>query len=101
MRARTELHKILCGTLGSKNCYFQPPETVKMKYPCIVYSTDRINNTFADDYPYINKKRYSVTVIDPDPDSDIPNQVAQIPSCQFDRFYISDNLNHFVFTLYF
>ena len=34
---RNDLQKLLVEVLGSKNVYFQPPESVKMKYPAIVY----------------------------------------------------------------
>ena len=37
MKTRYELHEFLCEILGSRNVYFQPPESVKMKYPAIVY----------------------------------------------------------------
>jgi hypothetical protein len=29
------------------------------------------------------------------------DDILALPYCQFDRSYVSDNLNHFVFTLYF
>ena len=32
MDRRLKLHEELCDILGSRNVYFQPPETVKMKY---------------------------------------------------------------------
>lgn len=72
-----------------------------MEYPCIRYSLDDMNTTFANNTPYTNKKRYSVTVIDRDPDSNIPDTVAELPMCVFDRFFTADNLNHVVFKLFF
>ncbi len=38
----------LVSLLGSDNVYFQPPPTVKMQYPCIVYKRDYLNTEFAD-----------------------------------------------------
>jgi len=49
----------------------------------------------------MNKKRYKVTVIDPDPDSLIPDKVASLPSAVFNRFFAANNLNHDVYNLYF
>lgn len=72
-----------------------------MPYPCIVYQMDKAQTKFADNNPYRYAKRYQVTVIDRDPDSTIPDKVAALPACTFDRFFVTDNLNHFVFTLYF
>lgn len=87
--------------LGSSNVYFQPPESVKMHYPAIVYSLDDITNTFADDIPYFSAKRYKVTIIDRDPDSFLPDLMNALPFCTFDRMYTSDGLNHWAFSLYF
>lgn len=101
MAPRLELHSILVDILGSKNVYFQPPPTLKMSYPCIVYKRDYSDTSFADDKPYIQVKRYQLTVIDRDPDSEIPDKVAKLPKCAFDRFYTADNLNHDVFKLFF
>ena len=53
MRDRIGLHEILCETLGSKNVYFQPPESVKMNYPAIVYSRSDIENDHANNQVYI------------------------------------------------
>lgn len=101
MANRILLHEKLCGILGSRNAYFQPPETVKMNYPAIVYGLDGIENTFADDGVYLSQRKYSITVIDKNPDSSIVNQVAVLPTCRFNRHYEKDNLNHDVFTLFF
>ena len=101
MNRRLELSALLRDTLSSDNVYFQPPETVKMKYPAIVYSLDNIQNIHADDGVYLSHRRYSVTLIDKNPDSPTVERLSALPMCQFNRHYTSDNLNHFVFTLYF
>lgn len=101
MDQRLELQDILVDLLGSPNVYFQPPPSVMMKYPCIIYNRDSERTSFANNLPYKYKKRYKVTVVDIDPDSDIPSKVAALPMCTFDRFYTADNLNHDVYNLYF
>lgn len=101
MNRREELHEILCEVLGSRNVYFQPPESIKMKYPAIVYSRDDIDNSFANDSVYMQSFAYSVTVIDSDPDSEIVAKVSRLPRCQYDRHYKADNLNHDMFTIYY
>lgn len=83
------------------NVYFQPPANVQMKYPCIVYRRDFSDTRFADNAPYNNTTRYSVTVIDRDPDSGIPVKVQALPLCSYDRGFVADGLNHDVFRLYF
>lgn len=81
--------------------YFQPPSTIRMKYPCIVYNLERMDINYADNLPYKNKKRYSVTVIDKNPDSEIPEVVAKLPLVSSNRVFTNDNLYHYVFQLYF
>lgn len=101
MGQRLDLHKILVDILGSSNVYFQPPETLKMQYPCIVYERGSGDTIFADNISYRFVKRYQVTVIDRDPDSLIPDKVAELPMCTYDRHYTVENLNHDIFNLYF
>lgn len=102
MGRRLDLHERLCTILGTSNVYFQPPETVKMQYPAIVYNLRDINRVHADDTGYIDHDEYTLTVIDRDPDSIIPrNVLSGFSLCRFDRWYASDNLNHFVIDLYY
>ena len=101
MASRLDLHEILCNILGSRNVYFQPPESIKLKYDCIIYSRKNINNVFADNSVYRQHDLYEVIIIYEDPDSDIPRKLSLLPMCSFDRHYTSDNLNHDVFTLYY
>lgn len=98
---RIQLHEVLCNILGARNVYFQPPESIRMNYPAVVYSLDNIENTYANGGVYLSARRYSVTVIDDDPDSSIAEKFSELPLCRFNRCYISDNLNHYVFELYF
>lgn len=73
-----------------------------MVYPCIVYSLNKIDTDHADNLTYRATKQYSVTVIDKDPDSSIPDSILRcLPMCSFERFYPADNLNHWVFNLFY
>lgn len=101
MGQRLDLHKILVQILGSTNVYFQPPATVSMNYPAIVYKREAIDIVHADNHPYQKQKRYLVTVIDRNPDSDIPDKVAELRTARHERSYTSNNLNHDVFSIYF
>lgn len=100
-KPRIELQALLEKLLGSRNVYFQPPESVKLKYPCIVYERSGILTDLADNRIYCSRKRYAVTVIDKDPDSKIPDKLQDLDYCDFDRHFTADNLNHDIFTLYF
>lgn len=101
MGTRLELHEVLCNIIGSRNVYYQPPESIKMNYPAIVYSRNDISKKHGDDIPYMQSVSYQVTVIDKDPDSTIVSDIAKLPYCRFNRHFTSDNLNHDVFTLYY
>lgn len=101
MGQRSDLHEILKDLLGSNAVYFQPPESIKMTYPCIKYERDKIDPKFADDKPYSLETRYQVIVIDRDPDSLIPAKVAALPKCSHQRFYVANQLNHDVFNIFF
>jgi hypothetical protein len=101
MGKRLDLQALLVDLLGTSNVYFQPPPTLSMLYPCIVYKRDNARTIYAGDKPYRNTKRYQVIVIDSNPDSDIPDKIAALPMCSFDRFYPAANLNHDVFNLFF
>jgi hypothetical protein len=101
MGTRLELQSLLETNLGTRNVYFQPPETLKMEYPCIVYKRDYAVTEFADNKPYTHTKRYSVTVIDRNPDSLIPDKIAALPMCLFVRHMTVNNLNHDIYNIYF
>jgi len=101
MGLRRDLQDLLVEILDSDNVYFQPPNNVIIKYPCIVYNRELIVPTWAENKPYSLDNRYLVTVIDRDPESEIPDKIAALPKCVHDRFFTADNLNHNVFKLFF
>lgn len=101
-RSRQQLSEILNRIMGTtKRVYFQPPASIKMIYPCIVYSLDDVDAEFANNLPYALTKKYTVMVITKDPDTDLPMKVAQLPMCTMSRAYTADNLYHYVFDLYY
>lgn len=96
---RSQLQAVLEAI--TSNVYFQPPPSLAMVYPCIVYNRDFANTQFADNLPYRRKKRYQVTIIDQNPDSVIPDKVADLPMCLFERHFTAGNLHHDVYNIYF
>lgn len=101
MAPRLNLQTLLEEVLESDNVYFQPPSNLQMSYPCIVYAHDNAKTEFAGNSPYSRAKRYQVTVIDRNPDTLIPDDVAQLPLSNLNRVFTRDNLHHYVFNLYF
>ncbi len=99
---RLKLHEKLCEILGSRNVYYQPPESVKMQYPCIVYHRDTTRKFNADNRRYLSKDAYEVTFICKDPDSDIPDKIEEeLSMIRRQTRYTADGLYHDPFYLYF
>lgn len=99
MASRLDLQTKLESILGSRNVYFQPPASVQMSYPAIVYSRKSIDARFADDRVYLKLPFYELTLIDRNPDSKFIDLIMELPYCKYDRPYKADNLNHDVFTI--
>ncbi len=99
---RAELGDMLKEILGSSNVYFEPPESVKLDYPCIVYERSAGDTIFANNKPYRFKVRYTVTAISRKADNPVIGKLAMsLPSIQYDRHFVSDNLHHDVFEVYY
>ena len=101
MADRLELQSLLEKLLGSKNVYYQPPESIKMKYQAIKYSKKKIKSTHANDGKYSMKDCYQLMVIAKLPDNPVIKKLLELPYCSYDRYYVADNLNHDVLTIYY
>lgn len=101
MDRRQELHQILVSILESNNVYFQPPESVKLNYPCIIYDRSDIDQKYADNRTYISMARYSVMLITRSPESELVEAILELPLCSYDRHYEADSLSHDTFTLFY
>lgn len=102
MNKRVELHGKLKKLIGSSNVYFQPPESVKLSYPCVIYSIGEGNAMHADSvlYNYVNS--YELLFIFKSPNVNIIEQVlTTLPMCKMTRAYVTDNLNHYAFRVYY
>lgn len=101
MANRADLHNQLVGALGSNNVYFQPPQSVMLKYPCIVYSRTGYDIKFAEDENYITRKQYTLTLIYKDPDSDLPDKLLKLRGINHTNHSVVDNLYHDYFRIYY
>lgn len=101
------LHDLLSNVLKevndkyAKNCYYEPPSNIKIKYPCIIYHLSNDQNRFADNIIHKRYKRYTVTIIDTNPDSKIPDKLQEIPYCSLDRVFSSSGLTNFIYNLFY
>ena len=99
MKKREDLHRVLKSYCP--NVYYQPPETFKIKYPCIIYSRDNLQVQRADNRPYILECAYSMRYISEEPDDPVIFELALLPFCRHSRHYVADNLHHDAFTIYY
>lgn len=82
--------------------YYQPPRSVSLEFPCIVYTRDKINTEKADNKNYKIDHGYTLTVISELPDEGIAEQLLEkFENISFDRTFITENLYHDVLTLYY
>ena len=87
MNNRIELHNILVELLGNNHVYYQPPENLKMEYPCIRYSKSNITSRHADNIKYVNKNRYEIMIIDKHPDNAVIEKILELPLSSYIRLY--------------
>lgn len=109
MGTRLELHDEFKSLLGTSNkrgnearCYFQPPESEKLSYPCFVYSRAKPDNIRADNLIYRKVHRYNVTYLTHDPDDPLIEQIEDhFSMCQLIRWNAVNGLNHYHYDLYY
>ena len=95
-----ELQAMFQELLGSRNVYYNPPESVKMSYDAIVFNRSDIQNRFANNSVYIQSHLYEVTTITYDPDAPIIEKISKLPGCSFVTSYVANNLYHNRFTIH-
>lgn len=100
MRTRTELQDYLENLLGSRNVYYQPPASLQMRYPAIVYKRNPARNRHSEDNVYLQNDSYELTVISRDPDIPVVVELSRLPLCRWDARYVGENLYHDRFTLF-
>lgn len=101
MDRRLALQKIFERILGCRNVYFQPPESFKMQYPCIVYELKGYAPFHANNKKHRMVPRYQVMLITADPDNDILDKILELPMTSLETPYTASNLYHYPITLYY
>lgn len=103
MATRLQLHEELKNLLGTSYVYYQPPESMKLKYPCFVYNNNAGAQDYADNRTYRYEARYSITYITREPDNlpFIKKVINNFEMISHDRSFVSDNLYHEVFDLFY
>ena len=99
MAPRLELQSLLEEL--TDHVYFQPPANVQIQFPCIIYSRDGTSTDHANNGLYRHAKRYQITVIDRNPDTELADKIEALRYASFERAFPADDLNHYVFSLFF
>ncbi len=102
MDRRLELSKKLKQIIGNDNVYFQPPASVKINYPCIIYEISKGSTKYANDRVYNHIQSYELKFIFKNAkESIIRTVIENLMLSSFDRSYIADGLYHYVFKVYY
>lgn len=95
---RTEILELT----GFKYAYIDPPSGFKLKYPCAVIETEVGKTERANNRLYLYTSRYTVTIMTTDTELDIViPMLTHFKYCSESSRFISDNLAHFVFDLFY
>ena len=105
---RTALDAILRQVEGVKKVYYQPPASISLEYPCIIYSLSSYDIKYAANKRTLVWAEYTATLIDKDPESPIHDRMMNLGSeidsncfVHFDRFFTADYLNHWTYRITF
>lgn len=100
MEQKSKISQLL-HTLPVKDVIFQPSESVKLKYPCVLYDFNGYKDFFGNDGRHIVRERYTVKHIYKDPTENLRTTIRGLfVYVDFDRTFINDNLYHDVYTVY-
>lgn len=101
MDKRLSLQAQLESLVGN-NVYFQPPASVYLSYPCVIYNLSVGDIKRADDRIYHYTQRFELIFIYRQSNMEIIERVLEtFPMCSLSRVYIADNLYHYAFNLYY
>ena len=103
MRSWSDLQAELQTLVGDGvKVYFEPPENLKLKYPCIVFDRTNALTDYADNKPYHVTKRYTVTLMTRTADNEeLLDKLLWFPMSTYDRQFINDEIVHDVFSIYY
>lgn len=98
---RVKLHHVLEDLISSRHVYFQPPESVKLEYPCIVYNLAKVPVTHADDKVYLMNPKYVIRYISKGADDVTKLRLVQGLGTPIIQTYAQNGLYHYIYELYY
>lgn len=102
MHTRLELHQELVDILGSNDVFYNPPASMFLRYPCIVYSAPKPDVMHADNVKYRFLFQYEIIYISPntEPDDSVAMKLLELPYTRLVNRYTADNLMHTKIEIY-
>ena len=80
---------------SGKKVYFQPPSSVSLTYPCIIYFRHRGESFHSVNRPYVYIPIYDVQVIETDPECPVSQAIGkQLEGSRYDRGWEEESLYH-------
>lgn len=103
MKHKNDVGDILSNVIGDEDLvHFQPSESIKLTFPCILFKFEGFKDFFANDGRHMLREKYSVTHVYQNPEADLKEEIlSAFLFASFDRQYIADNLYHDVYTIYY
>lgn len=105
MRTSDQLLQMLDILTNHVNLYYEPPSGTLMMYPCMRITQVDLDLKHADNKKYLATMAYTLTYItenDVDILADpITSALLDLEYCEFNRTYVSDNMHHYVFKIYY
>jgi len=100
-KTRLEFQAFLESFKGDRNVYYQPPPSFMMSFPAIVYNLAKLDNVAADNLHYLKRTKYKMIYITDNPDDPMIYALSDLPYCELETPYVSDNLNHYPYTIFY
>lgn len=99
---RLKLQAKLEALLGNDHVYYQPPSNVHLEYPCFIYSKSTPELQHANNKLYFYMDSFNVIYIDVNPDNTMVEDFCrEFQYVNPGASYVTDNLNHYVFDIYY
>ena len=97
-----ELREIQKNALGYQHTYFEPTEKTRLQYDALVYKKLAPSIRRANNRAYGIFDSWQILWISKDPETIVPRLIEEhFAYCSPGQPYMSDNLHHFPFTIYY
>lgn len=102
MDDRLKLQLILESIDPKAKVYYQPPSSLSIVYPCMIYKDAPSHINRASDGLYRYVRCYELSYISKSPNMEISKEIlSRFNYSKMNSSYVSDGLIHSIFTIYY